>query len=92
MSYNIENELVRQKDSILQSVNHGEYERAMDRLQFAKELWFKCGYDYKYREIVLRLIEEVRFKFNTAEHYKTKEKWNKLLLELYKLREDCQVI
>lgn len=91
MGYEIDNELVRQKDTILQSINIGDFERAIDRLEFAKELWFKCGYDYKYREIVLRLIEEVRFKFNTADHWKTKDKWNKLLLELYKLREDCQL-
>ena len=87
--YDVENELVRQKDSILALVNNGEYERALDRLEFAKELWVKCSYAYKYREIINRMCGEVRATWLDAVHHKTREKIGKLLDELYKVRNDA---
>lgn len=85
-AYYVDNELVGQKDGILELVNNGEYERALDRLEFVKPLWLKCSYGYKYREILNRMCDEVRVKWCDAVHHKTREKIGKLLDELYKVR------
>jgi hypothetical protein len=76
--YEIENELVRQKDRINALINDERYEEATALIDFAEELWAKASYAYKTLELRRRIREEVWGKIVHAEHHKTEEKWRRL--------------
>ena len=49
------NILVRQKDAIIELINDREFEAALDRLSCLQDLWYTCGYDYKFNELITRV-------------------------------------
>lgn len=77
--FNIENELVHQKDAILTTINEGQIEKAVSLLQFAKELWYKCSYGYKFEELKQRLENECNAHRGMCAHWKTHEAWERRL-------------
>ncbi len=62
--YNVEWELVRQKNRILELVNEERYEEALLLLDFSESLWKECSYAYKTREIRERIKRELGEHFN----------------------------
>jgi hypothetical protein len=77
--YNVEWELIRQKNHILQLCNDEKYEEALLLLDFSESLWKECSYAYKTREIRERIKRELSELVFQASHWKTEEKWRKLL-------------
>lgn len=77
--YNLENELVRQKDHILSLINNEEYEEANLLLNFSKELWAKASYAYKWDELKQRIRAELLNKRQCCAHWKQHQKWDNLL-------------
>lgn len=80
--YHIENELMRQKDHIIGLVNDEKYEEALSLLNFSADLWARVGYDYKTREIRERIKRDIKEHLWNCSHWKTEEKWNKLLVQV----------
>ncbi len=78
MLYNIETQLVHQKNAILALVNDERYEEASTLLAFAHELWAHVGYEYKFFEIRRRIQEELRTKEVQADHHATAAKYLRL--------------
>jgi len=76
--YEIENELVAQKDRINALINDERYEEATALLDFAADLWAKASYAYKTKEMRHRIKTEVWGKIVHADHHKTEAKWRKL--------------
>jgi hypothetical protein len=77
--YALDNLLVRQKDRILDLCNAEKYEEALTLLDFAEEMWAECSYAYKTREIRDRIRRALNENIWNAEHWKQKEKLQKLL-------------
>lgn len=50
--------IVRQKDKILQLINHSRKKEALIALDVVKELWDHCDYTYKYDEIKERINQQ----------------------------------
>lgn len=80
--YEIENELVAQKDAINALINDGKYEEATALLDFAAPLWAKASYAYKTLELRRRIRQEVWDKIVHAEHHKTEQMWRRLYATL----------
>lgn len=72
-------ELIRQKNRILELVNEERYEEALLLLDFSESLWKECSYAYKTREIRERIKRELGELVFQSTHWKTEEKWRKLL-------------
>jgi len=77
---NAENALVKQKDAIIGLVNDGNYEKAIELLDFVKEMWIAVGYEYKIKEIKAR-VKNAIFEHMWVEsvHWKTKAKFKDML-------------
>jgi hypothetical protein len=60
VSYNIENELVEQKNMILSKWNQGYQVEAITMLEVCKPVWLVTSYGYKIVEIVRRFRSELR--------------------------------
>ncbi len=82
MRYNVENELVHQKNAILRLVNDGEYEQALTHLNLVGPLWMECGYGYKLKEIRQRVKDTYWHNYVMAEHHQTQAKWERLYKSL----------
>ena len=80
--YQIENELVHQKDAIRDLINNEDYEGAITLINFSEELWAKCGYGYKTRELRQLVKDAAQHNLNISEHWKTQEKWQKMLTKV----------
>jgi hypothetical protein len=78
--YALDNLLVGQKDRILGLCNAEKYEEALLLLDFTEEMWAACQYAYKTREIRDRIRRDLNENVWNAEHWKQKEKWQKLLV------------
>lgn len=78
----IDNELIRQKNVILQLVNQESFVKAKDFLDFVTPLWESCGYGYKVKEIKERILKGIKEKISGFSHHKTVEKWEKMLASL----------
>ena len=76
--YNIENELVNQKNAILALVNAEDYERALSALALLEPLWITCEYGYKARELRQRIRDEARMRALQSDHWSTRQKWERL--------------
>lgn len=63
--------LIRQKDFILKLVEDGRYSDAGACLDCLEELWAGCGYSYKYREVVQRIMDHLAKARKTRNTYKT---------------------
>lgn len=79
----LNNVLYHQKDKLRSLVFDGQYEQAHNLLEFVRELWVASDYEYKYREVRDLLQTEVRQHINDADHWKEKEKWEKLYHKLF---------
>ena len=77
MTFPIENELVHQKNTILEAINEGRYEEAALLIAFSEELWRVCDYGYKTNELKQRILDSLRENINSAEHHKTAAKNNR---------------
>jgi len=77
-----DNILVHQKDFILSLVNDDKFDQALAHLELVKELWVKCDYTYKYREIRQRITDRVRQLWIEADHWRTEQKWYEYLQKL----------
>lgn len=75
----IDNALIHQKDKIYKEIWEQEYETALDLLDFVRELWFACGYGYKYSELRLIIVNELRNWISIRNHWKQVEKYQRLL-------------
>lgn len=51
----LDNLLVRQKDLIIHLLNNEKFVEAETCLQLVTELWSACNYDYKLRELRVRM-------------------------------------
>ena len=85
--YDIENELVHQKDAIRKligfPVTPDGVEQALVLLAFSEELWAKAGYAYKTKELREEIRRQVQDEANTpGQHWKTQAKWTDLLKKL----------
>jgi len=80
--YHVENELIGQKNFILELVNDEKFEEALSLLNFAAPLWERAGYDYKTREIRGRITLAIKEKLWNCIHWKSEEKWNNLLAKI----------
>ena len=76
---NLDNELVNQKNHLLELVADEKFEEAITILEFVAELWAKCNYAYKTKEIRTRIRDKIQAYIFNANHHKTVEKWQKLL-------------
>jgi len=63
--------LIRQKDFILKLVEDGRYAETGTCLDCLEELWNVCGYSYKYREVVQRIMDHLTKARKTRNTYKT---------------------
>ena len=54
-SYNVENELIQQKNRIIALINHERYNEALIVLEILTPLWHKVGYGYKVAELAERI-------------------------------------
>lgn len=79
----LSNVLIHQKDKLRSLVFDGQYEQAHSLLEFVRELWEVSSYGYKYREVRDLLKESMRQHVLDAEHWKEKEKWEKLYHKLF---------
>ncbi|MFY4731174.1 hypothetical protein [Nitrospira sp. BLG_2] len=79
MNYNIENELVNQKNMILDLINNEKYEDALTLIYFTAELWEKCDYAYKTKELKERIRSELLNKRQCCAHWKQHQKWDNML-------------
>ncbi len=82
MRYFIENQLVDQKNVILELVNEGQYDKALMLLDFASGLWQQCGYGYKIKEIRQRVKDAYWHNAVVADHHQTQAKWERLYKSL----------
>ena len=80
--FDIENEIVHQKDTILKFINNDEFELATTLLNFSQELWSKANYGYKLQELRARVRQAVQAKITDGEHHQTVSKWQRLLAKL----------
>jgi hypothetical protein len=82
MLHYIENQLIHQKNHIIDLVNDEKYEEALSLLNFSAELWESIGYAYKTAEIRDRIREAIKAHVFDSTHWKTEEKWNNLLAKV----------
>ena len=83
----LSNVLIHQKDKLRQLVFDGQYEQAANLLEFVKELWKEASYDYKYNEVKNFIVNSVRQNIYCADHWKEREKWEKMLNKLFPTKE-----
>lgn len=74
----MENELIHQKNALLNLINDGQFEQATLILNFIEELWEKCNYAYKTKELRFRIRDGVWSRINDATHHKVAAKWQKM--------------
>jgi transcriptional regulator len=56
---NFESALIEQKNHILTLVNNDNYEEAILKLKFVKDMWISVDYGYKVREIIERIVKQI---------------------------------
>ena len=56
----LDNILVRQKDSLIEKINGGEFMEALIILGAVRELWIESGYGYKVNELINRIYCDER--------------------------------
>lgn len=54
-----DNQLVRQKDRIIDLINNGKIQEAKAALHVVEEMWAAAGYSYKYKELNERIANKV---------------------------------
>lgn len=81
----IDNELVDQKNAIYKLILNEEYEKAMDLLVFSRKLWEANTYGYKYTELVNIIKRDISTLKCTCGHWKSEEKYQRLLNRAYSL-------
>ena len=64
----IDNQLVAQKDEIIDDINEGRFDTATIKLNFVATLWFSVGYDYKSQELRSRIAAARKAEWETVEN------------------------
>ena len=67
----LDNQLVRQKDRLIELIDNGKTEQAQIILQFVREMWEAANYGYKFAEL------QARLKFQREAEQSQKEKATK---------------
>ena len=63
----LDDQLVRQKDRLIELIDSGKTEQAQTILQFVREMWEAANYGYKFAELQARLKLKQATKIGTLE-------------------------
>ena len=73
---NIENDLVIQKNAVIELINEGEFAEAWFATKLLAGLWETAGYKYKTLELIERLESALFYAMNDKKKYTLKQRRN----------------